>query len=126
MVLFSYNKLGDNMALRGIVIDPGHGGSDPGAVSNGIKEKDYDLLISKYMYDRFKSLGVPVSITRTSDVTLSPKERVNKIKGFYGDSKDVIVISNHLNAGGGDGAEIIYALRNNSTLPSKIASDIEK
>ena len=113
------------MALKGIVIDPGHGGSDSGAVGNGIKEKDYTLLISKYMYDRFKELGIPVSITRTSDITLSPKNRVNKIKGFYGDSKDVIVISNHLNAGGGDGAEIIYALRNNNTLSKKILSEIE-
>ena len=88
------------MALKGIVIDPGHGGSDPGAVGNGIKEKDYALLISKYMYDRFKSLGVPVSITRTGDTTLSPKNRIKKIKSFYGNGKDVIVISNHLNAGG--------------------------
>ena len=82
------------MALKGIVIDPGHGGSDPGAVSNGIKEKDYNLLISKYMYNRFKELGVPVSITRKEDTTLSPSDRTKKIKSFYGDSKDVIVVSN--------------------------------
>ena len=114
------------MALKGIVIDPGHGGSDPGAVANNIKEKDYNLKISKYMYDRFKQLGVPVSITRTSDTTLSPSERTKKVKSFYGDSKDVIVISNHLNAGGGDGAEVIYALRNNSTLSKKILDELEK
>lgn len=96
----TYNMLGDIMALKGIVIDAGHGGSDPGTVGNGIKEKDYNLLISKYMYDRFKELNVPVSLTRSDDVTLSPKERVNKVKSFYGDSKDVLVISNHLNAGG--------------------------
>ena len=54
------------------------------------------------MYDRFKELGVPVSITRESDITLSPKERVQKIQSFYGDGEDVIVISNHINAGGGD------------------------
>ncbi len=113
------------MALKGIVIDPGHGGSDPGAVNNGIKEKDYALMISKYMYDRFKSLGVPVSITRTNDITLSPKSRINKIKSFYGNSKDVIVISNHLNAGGGDGAEVIYALRNTNSLSKKILSELE-
>ena len=88
------------MALKGIVIDPGHGGSDPGAVGNGMKEKDYTLLISKYMYDRFKELGVPVKLTRDSDVTLSPKERTRKARNFYGDSKDVVMISNHLNAGG--------------------------
>ena len=54
------------------------------------------------MYDRFKELGVPVSITRESDITLSPKERVQKIQSFYGDGEDVIVISNHINAGGRD------------------------
>lgn len=80
--------------------DTCHGGNDPGAVGNGIKEKDYTLLISKYMYDRFKELGVPVKLTRDTDITLSPKERTKKTKDFYGDSKDVIVISNHLNAGG--------------------------
>ena len=114
------------MALKGIVIDPGHGGSDSGAVGNSIKEKDYTLLISKYMYDRFKELGVPVSITRSSDITLSPRNRVNKILGFYGNSKDVLVVSNHLNAGKGDGAEVIYALRNNSTLSKKILDKISE
>ena len=101
------------MALKGIVIDPGHGGSDGGASANGIKEKDYTLLISKYMYDRFKKLGVPVSMTRTSDITLSPKSRVNKIKSFYGNGKDVIVISNHLNAGGAEGQSVTNIKYNN-------------
>lgn len=114
------------MALKGVVIDPGHGGTDPGAVANNLKEKDYTLLISKYMYDRFKELGIPVKMTRDTDVTLSPRERVNKVKSFYGDGKDVVVISNHLNAGGGDGAEVIYALRNNSTLSKKILNELEK
>ena len=110
------------MAIKGVVIDPGHGGTDPGAISNGLKEKDFTLLISKYMYDRLKELGVPVRLTRDSDITLTPKERVDKVQSFFGDSKDVVVISNHLNAGGGDGAEVIYALRNNSTLSKKILS----
>ncbi len=90
------------MALKGVVIDPGHGGTDPGAVANNIKEKDYTLLISKYMYDRFKKLGIPVALTRETDVTLSPSERTSKVKSFFGTSSDVIVISNHLNAGGSD------------------------
>ena len=105
---------------------PRHGGTDPGAVSNNLKEKDYTLLISKYMYDRFKELGIPVRLTRDTDITLSPKERTSKVQSFFGDGKDVIVISNHLNAGGGDGAEVIYALRNTSTLSKKILDEIEK
>ena len=83
-----------------IVIDPGHGGSDPGASGNGLVEKNLTLNISKYMYDRFKELGIPVSITRDDDRTLSPTDRVNKILGFYGSDPNVIVISNHINAGG--------------------------
>lgn len=113
-------------ALTGVVIDPGHGGDDPGATGNNKYEKDYTLKISKYMYDRLKELGVPVRLTRDSDVTLTPKERVNKVQSFFGDSKDVVVVSNHLNAGGGDGAEVIYALRNNSTLSKKILNELEK
>ena len=85
-----------------IVIDPGHGGSDPGASGNGIIEKDLTLDISKYMFDRFRELGVPVSITRDSDITLSPSDRVDRILSFYGNDPNVIVLSNHINAGGGD------------------------
>lgn len=109
-----------------IVIDPGHGGEDPGANGNGIIEKNLTLDISKYMYDRFRELGVPVSITRLDDSTLSPSDRVNKILSFYGDDPSVIVISNHINAGGGDGAEVIYALRNSSKLADTIGRELEK
>ena len=86
-----------------IVIDAGHGGSDSGASGNGIIEKNLNLLISKYMEDRFRTLGVPVTMTRETDKTLSPSERTKRIKEAYGDRKGVIVISNHINAGGGDG-----------------------
>lgn len=86
-----------------IVIDAGHGGSDPGAVGNGITEKDYTLKISQYMADRLRDLGADVTLTRNTDETLSPTDRVNRVLNAYGDSKDVVVISNHINAGGGDG-----------------------
>ena len=109
-----------------IVIDPGHGGDDPGASGNGIIEKNLTLDISKYMYDRFKELGIPVSITRLDDSTLSPTDRVNRILGFYGSDPNVIVISNHINAGGGDGAEVIYALRNSNRFANLIGSELEK
>lgn len=112
--------------LIGIVIDAGHGGVDGGAIGNGIVEKDLNLLISTYMYDRFRELGVPVKMTRTKDETLDPDERVNRVLNAYGNGKNVIVISNHINAGGGDGAEVIYALRNTSDLSGKILNEISK
>ena len=114
----------EDRAIRKVIIDPGHGGTDSGATGNNLLEKDYNLLISKYMYDRFKELGVPVAITRDSDTTLSPTDRVNTILNKFGNSSDVILISNHVNSGGGEGAEVIYALRNRDTLARRILENI--
>lgn len=110
--------------VRKVIIDPGHGGTDSGATGNNLLEKDYNLLISKYMYDRFKQLGIPVAITRDSDTTLSPTDRVNTILNKFGNSSDVILISNHVNSGGGEGAEVIYALKNKDTLAKNILNNI--
>lgn len=114
----------EDRAVRKVIIDPGHGGTDSGATGNNLLEKDYNLLISKYMYDRFKELGVPVAITRESDTTLSPSDRVNTILNKFGNSSDVILISNHVNSGGGEGSEVIYALKNRDTLAKRILENI--
>jgi len=113
-----------NDEFKGIVIDPGHGGVDSGAAYNNLLEKDYNLLISRYMYDRFRELGIPVYLTRDNDVTLNPSDRTKKVLSFLGNDPNVVVISNHLNAGGGTGAEVIYALRNDSQLANSILNNI--
>ncbi|MBR1376411.1 MAG: LysM peptidoglycan-binding domain-containing protein [Bacilli bacterium] len=109
-----------------IVLDAGHGGDDPGATGNGIIEKNLTLDITKYLYDRFRDLGIPVKVTRLTDETITPTERVNRVLNAYGNSNDVIVISSHINAGGGDGAEVIYPLRNNNVLPNLILNEMSK
>lgn len=109
-----------------VVVDAGHGGVDPGAVYGGLQEKDLTLRAAKYMYDRFNDLGVPVKLTRSEDETLPKKERVNRILDAFGNRDDVIVISNHINAGGGDGAEVVYALRNKDTLAKSVLNNIAK
>lgn len=81
---------------------PRHGGDDPGSSGNGIIEKELTLKISQYMYDRLKKLGIPVTMTRTTDETLNPTDRVNRILDAYGNNSNVIVVSNHINAGGGE------------------------
>lgn len=115
----------DERAIKKVVLDSGHGGEDPGTIANGITEKDYTLKISEYIHNRLDEMGVPNQMTRTSDITLTPSERPKKVQSFYGNGSDVIVVSNHINAGSGDGAEIIYALRNNDTFARKIATEFE-
>jgi LysM repeat protein len=115
----------DERAIKKVVLDSGHGGEDPGTIANGITEKDYTLRISEYIHNRLDEMGVPNAMTRTSDATLTPSERPKKVQSFYGNGSDVIVVSNHINAGSGDGAEIIYALRNNDTFARKIATEFE-
>ena len=109
-----------------VVVDAGHGGTDPGAVSSsGVQEKDLTLMIAQYMYEEFQKRGVPVTLIRSTDETISPTDRVNRVLAAYGDNPNVVIISNHINAAGSgiqgaEGAEVIYALRDNSTLASNI------
>lgn len=63
--------------IKKIVIDPGHGGSDPGAVGpNGLREKDSVLDISLKLRDILQKNGYVVEMTRTTDVYLSLPQRV--------------------------------------------------
>jgi len=114
----------DERAIKGIVVDAGHGGADPGATANGLKEKDLNLKAAQYMYQRLKELGIPTTIVRDADETVDRDERVRRILDAYGNDPNVIVISNHINAGGGEGAEVVYALRNSSTLARNVLEAI--
>ncbi|PKM76977.1 MAG: hypothetical protein CVU90_09585 [Firmicutes bacterium HGW-Firmicutes-15] len=66
-----------------VVIDPGHGGDDPGAIYPHttdpklieVKEKDFDLNISLKLYDMLKNSGIRVEMTRQDDRTLKQEDR---------------------------------------------------
>lgn len=107
-----------------IIVDAGHGGLDGGASGNNLIEKNLNLQSSLYMYERFNELGIPVKMTRTTDEYLPKTERVNRVNELYPNDQNVILISNHINAGGGEGAEIVYSLRNDSTLAQEILNNI--
>ena len=50
---------------------PAHGGTDSGAVSSsGVREKDLNLQIARYMYEQFQNRGVPVTLIRSTDETI--------------------------------------------------------
>ena len=114
----------NNRDIKGIVVDAGHGGSDPGAISNGIYEKDLNLKAANYMYKRLQELGIPSVITRDTDQTLSREERLDIMNNSFGNGRDVIILSNHINSGGGEGAEIVYSLRDDDTLATSVLNSI--
>ena len=92
---------------------------------NGIVEKDFTFTISKYINERLNNLGIENFLVDENNTGLTDEEKVNVIKDTYGNGNNIIVISNRLNTGGENGAEIMYPLRNNSKLASLIASNLE-
>lgn len=63
-----------------VIIDPGHGGQDPGAVSMGLREKDINLSLSLYLKDFLCLSGYNVVMTRTDDTLLGAKNGISSIK----------------------------------------------
>ena len=61
-----------------IMIDPGHGGTDPGACGNGIKEKDINLTLATGLHNYLtNNYDCIVTLTRDTDISLSLKERTD-------------------------------------------------
>lgn len=78
-----------------IVIDPGHGGKDPGAIGpNGEKEKDITLAVGKLLADQLEEKGFTIYMTRRSDVFIPLEERT----AFANKKKVDLFISIHVNA----------------------------
>ena len=85
-----------------IYIDPGHGGNDPGAVANGLREKDLTLKIGLKLRDYLSGYeNVQVRMSRTTDKTVSLSARTNDANKWGAD----LFVSIHINAGGGVGFE---------------------
>ena len=91
-----------------IFIDPGHGGRDPGAVGNGMREADIALEVSKRMRDILEGAGLDVMLSRDEDVSVGINERWQMANRWSAD----YLISIHVNAGRGTGAETLYAHSN--------------
>ena len=63
-------------AIQNILIDPGHGGKDPGAFKNGLVEKKLNLKIAKLVFENLSRAGFHVKMTRYKDSALKKNERV--------------------------------------------------
>ncbi|MGB9824271.1 MAG: N-acetylmuramoyl-L-alanine amidase family protein [Candidatus Hydrothermia bacterium] len=79
--------------IKVIVIDPGHGGQDPGAVANGVREKDVVLKVAKLVAQRLEKMGLKVILTRTGDYFVTLGERARIAKKYNAD----IFVSIHCN-----------------------------
>lgn len=106
-----------------VYIGVGHGGSDPGAVGNGLQEKNLTLAISLACQDELARHGVLVKISRVKDETDSVSEKVAECNQFAPD----LALDIHINAGGGDGAEVFHSVVGGTgkTLANNILAEVK-
>ena len=87
-----------------VFLSAGHGGTDPGAVGYGMKEKDINLQILLSCKSELERHGVNVVCSRTKDENDPVAQEVKEANASGAD----IAVSFHTNAGGGDGSETFY------------------
>lgn len=87
-----------------VVIDPGHGGKDKGAVNGNLYESDLNLKAALAARDYLSNYDVNVIMTRIEDTGITIGKRTALAKNNNADAS----VSIHHNAGGGDGAEVYY------------------
>lgn len=118
----------DDVSVRNgkiVVIDAGHGGHDPGAIGNGLYEKNLTLDIALRTQRLLEEKGFTVIMTRTEDVFVALSERANIANRANAD----IFVSIHINAGGGTGIETYWnskgpEAQKSSTLATSIQNEL--
>lgn len=95
-----------------IAVDPGHGGSDPGAIANGLEEKEIVLDVGIRLEDELRRAGANVIMTRRSDWFPSLSERVQEANHANAD----IFVSIHTNAAPSSQAEGTETFYNETTM----------
>ncbi|KFZ43736.1 cell wall hydrolase [Anoxybacillus flavithermus] len=108
------NIAGSPVKGRIIVVDAGHGGKDPGAISGGANEKTIVLEVAKLLKDKLEKAGATVIMTRETDVYPTLQDRVDIAKNNYAE----MFVSIHTNSAtntSAKGAEVYY---DSSTNPN--------
>ena len=105
-----------------VFISVGHGGSDPGAVANGFKEKDLNLAIALACNEVLIRHGITTAMSRTKDESEGLETRIKECNAFNPD----YAVEIHNNAGGGDGVEIYHSIvgGKGKTLAQNILNEI--
>lgn len=100
-----------------VIIDPGHGGKDAGAASNGYREKDIVLNVGKYMKSYFDESPITAKMTRDTDIFIELLDRASFASKNNGD----VFISLHTNAsttGAASGQETFYSASTAAVNPN--------
>lgn len=107
-----------------VFIGVGHGGNDSGAIGNGLKEKDLTLQIALACRDVLERHGVAVGMSRTKDEADTVQDEIKECNEY----NPHIAIDIHINAGGGDGAEVFYSVNGGKgkTLAENVIHEIER
>jgi N-acetylmuramoyl-L-alanine amidase len=85
----------DAREVQTVIVDPGHGGSDPGAIGvGGLREKDVTLRLSKLLSAKLRAMGFRVVATRERDRSVSLEERTAIAEASSGD----VFVSLHANS----------------------------
>ena len=121
------NTNGSVLQNRIIVIDPGHGGSDPGAIYGSVQEKNINLQVSKLVAAKLSNAGANVVMTRTGDTYPSLEDRVNISKGANAELF-VSIHSNKFDKPSAMGTETLYNVYSNDNQSESIelAQEIQK
>ena len=108
----------DKNTKRSIFLDPGHGGSDTGAISQGVREKDLTLSVYNKVSSKLASLGFTVLTSRNTDKDVDLVDRAEEANNAGAD----MLLSIHFNSGGRGVARGIetYYYQSQADIPSKI------
>ncbi|MDQ0176704.1 N-acetylmuramoyl-L-alanine amidase [Bacillus chungangensis] len=124
--LTKYDQIPERVdKMTKIFIDAGHGGTDSGAVGNGLKEKNVTLQIANRVRNMLQNeyQNVSINMSRTGDQTLSLKQRTDMANAWGAD----FFLSIHINSGGGTGYEdYIYDKLSDSSSTAKLRNVIHE
>ena len=105
--------------LSKVFIDSGHGGTDPGACSGNIKEKDINLDVGLMLGEMLTKEGFKVGYSRTTDTYVSLAERANKSNRFGAK----VFISIHCNAHSNKQAQGVETFYYRTSSKGKVLAD---
>lgn len=111
------NKIAGAKAFDTVIIDPGHGGKDVGAVNSLGTEAGYNLIVGRLLKDRLQKRGFKVVMTRNTDVYLTLQQRVN----LANKHKNAIFVSIHFNSAGSRGRLMARGIETFTLSPEGVA-----